>query len=138
MALFDAAVAAADPDGPPKMTPLMTKAPRAAGDWQVVQVPGGWLRFSEKASRVDAHCGRHHGCKMDRALSKCPIGLHLAWLAADADDKAAHDLLKPAMSYDARMAGRNAFAALADHHGGLYRTILEEEARVRGTREEPK
>ena len=104
----------------------------------MVAVPGGWLRYSEKASRVDAHCGRHHNCKMDRALSKGPLGLHLAWLGAAAEDKAAHDLLKTRMSREVRVRGRDQFIDLADQRGGLYQRILEEEARVRGTRDEPK
>ena len=75
---------------------------------------------------------------MDRVLAKGPIGLHLAWLAAAAKDKVARDLLKHSMSREARLDGRRAFEALAEERGGTYRRVLEQEARVRGTRKEPK
>ena len=49
------------------------RPPRSSGPggWQVVLVPGGWLKFSQTLGRLDAHCSRHGGgCKMDRNLRK--------------------------------------------------------------------
>ncbi len=73
---------------------------------------------------------------MDRALKKGPLGLHLAWLAASGGTKSAHDDEKMLQPYDVRVAGRATFSKLADQRGGVYREILEAEAKARGTRDE--
>ena len=100
------------------------------------------MRYSEKWNRLDAHCRRHPGgCKMDRQLKKGPIGLHMAWLAAAATTKDAYDRLKVDLSGEAghekRVHGRRAFLHMTEKKQGLYKDIVEHEARLRGDREEP-
>ena len=111
--------------------------------WQVLQLPGGWLRYNAAHGRLDAHC-RHHagGCKMDRALKKGPIGLSMAWLGAKAGTKHEHDTLKETISsesgHSGRVQGRCHFTKMADKRQGLYKDVVEHEARPRGgDREEP-
>jgi len=118
------------------------KPPSGTKLWKVVEVPGGWLRYSETYGRCDAHCRRHGGgCKMDRSLKKGPVGLEMAWLGAPAITKADHDAMKTTLSAEAahgnRVHARNRFLAIAGKKLGTYRDIVEHEARARGSREEP-
>ena len=120
-------------------------APREASGWRVVEVEGGWLRWHRELGKLDSHC-RFHGkaCKMDRSLSKAPIGLLCAWLSrgcacgtkvedGQADSKGVHDALKAELSAAhskiEREAFRFEFANLANEKGGIYLQILEDEER---------
>ncbi len=113
--------------GPPKIV---------HGDWKIIRVRGGYLKFSESAGRLDAHCGLHDGCKMDRSLRRGALGLSIAWLQSRAADKKDHDLLKEQLSSSAewqkRVEGRKYFEELASQHGGLYTAVLDAEKKLRG------
>jgi hypothetical protein len=126
------AAAAAPAAGLAAVRPPRSSGP---GGWQVVSVPGGWLKFSQTLGRLDAHCSRHGGgCKMDRSLRKGPIALHMAWLTCAAANKAEHDAAKITVIYDieATTRGKEVFVAMAQGQGGLYQTILDAENRLCG------
>ena len=117
--------------------------PKETGGWQVVEVPGGWLRFNAREQKLNAHC-RQHGanvCKMDRGLQKQPIGLHMAWLACRCEFPGAHQTKKQEISgpagSEARSAGRGVFERLAAEKKGVYQEIIRMEAEVCGRSGEP-
>ena len=117
----------------------LVRPPRAGNGWELLQVEGGWLRYSHALGRLDSHCSRHTGgCKMDRQLKKGTIGLSMAWLAAHASNKDEHDTLNVALSdtgsIQDRNSGRSRFAALAAQREGLFRSVLDREAELRGGR----
>ena len=65
-----------------------------AGDWQYLDVPGGYLAWSKNSRNLDAHCTLHGpSCKTDRTLKANarnrgqgrPLGRHLLWLALGND-----------------------------------------------------
>ena len=125
-------------DPPPRVAP-----PLAVGDWRVVAVRGGWLRYNATLGRLDAHCAAHAGCKMDRALRKGLVGLLCAWLAAaaDAPHRAAHSDMKWTLSQrealPQRLQGRNDFVQLRVEHAGAYGAILDQELALRESADEP-
>lgn len=116
--------------------------PRATKHWKVHRVDGGWLRWSETKSRCDAHCCYHKGCKMDRVLTKGPVGLSCAWLAGGAGiDRASHVVLKETLSgadgFPTRNTARERVIAMA-LTDEVKQEILDVEARARsGDRSEP-
>lgn len=136
---------AAQPAPPPPPAPPVAVAhrqPKGGNGWQVLEAPeGGWMRFSETLGRLDAHCGRHDGCKMDRSLKKGPLGLCVAWLATPAADKVAHTELKFVLSQESalqeRRLARDRFRASAEVSGGLFQKVLDIELALRGSAEEP-
>ena len=125
--------------------PKIVRGPPKSSDvWEVVEVPGGWLRFSEKHQRLDSHCNRcaDANCKMDRSLAKSPLGLHIAWLSEEFHgDKKEHDDLKWVLSqadrFDQRDKARARFMELAAESGGTYSRILEAEEKAAGSSGEP-
>ena len=125
------------PPGPDHAAP-----PKLHGDWRLLQVDGGWFRYSPSARRLDAHC-RAHGasCKMDRSLRKGPIGLACLWLVSKAGNKIEHDRLKYTLSqadkHIDRERARASFQALAATNLGDYKAIVDLELDLRGTRDEP-
>ena len=69
--------------------------PFEAGEWKVVPVHNGWLRYSKVKKRLDAHCSVHGPtCKADRILKKAPLGFLMAWLACPCESKELHDIEK--------------------------------------------
>ena len=46
----------------------------------MLAVNGGWIRWSTRLQRADAHCGMHKKCKVDRTVKQGSLGLSLAWL----------------------------------------------------------
>ena len=84
---------------------------------------------------------------MSRAVQDGPepqkgvVGLATAWIQSAAGDKSVHQAMKfilsQASSKDARENGRAAFNKLAASSGGVYTAILEEEARLFGSNDEP-
>ena len=111
------------------------------GGWVVLDVLGGWLRYSETMARLDAHCAQHGpSCKMDRALKKGPVGLVVAWLAHTCGTKVEHDTAKGHISSHAaraqRLGGRATFKSMAASRGGQYQAVLQQEARLVGDDEE--
>ena len=120
------------------------EGPRECGEWRVLKVPGGWLRYSTLKGRCDAHCGTHLrcGCKLDRSLCKGSLGLSMAWLtlAKDYDVMGHKDVRKhigqPAFLQE-RRAGRTLFMELAASKQGIYQEVLEKEKELYGSSEEP-
>ena len=117
--------------------------PKSGNGWEVLDVEGGWLRFSKNIGRLDGHCKRHGiGCKMDRTLRRGTLGLTLAWLADTvADTKEDHDMFKVFLSaaegFDRRESARARFVSAAS--GGLAQTILDCERELReGAADEPR
>ena len=104
-----------------------------SGEWEHVAWGFGHMRFSAKRQHLDAHCGPHHesNCKMDRVLSKAPLGLCAAWLQARCDCKNAHDREKYFLSQADKMAVRNkarmAFRRAAAKQGGIMQKIVDAE-----------
>ena len=117
-------IAVAEPP-PLRMAPLV-----AVGEWRVLGVRSGWLRYNPLLCRLEAHCGSDAACKMDRALRKGPAGLLCAWLVAGAEllDRAAHNDLKRVLSHgDAfarRVESREELRRLRVIHGGVYSEIF--------------
>ena len=116
---------------------------RLGGDWERVDVPGGYLLWSRRLHQLDAHCATHPNCKMDRTLNAPrfsgsfsgqgrPVGLHMAWLAAGPTtaDKYEHLELKKSLgrigSHAARVRGREVFMGMAQANL-VARAILEDE-----------
>ena len=68
---------------------------RSAGDWQRVDVPGGYLMWSQARRAINAHClcdghgGARH-CKWDRTVKAGdrPLGRQVAWLQLGTCDDA--------------------------------------------------
>ena len=79
---------------------------------------------------------------MDRALSKGPIGLVIAWLDAAENCKASHDVQKAILSdesmFDTRCRARQASTRIAEEQKGVYQECLDLEENLRGTKEEPR
>ena len=129
---------------PPPPAPS-ANAPKEGNGWRVGRVPGGWLRFSQQASRLDAHCDEvSHGgnCKMDRSLKKCPLGLCLAWLACHSClDKADHNEFKKAVAnpdyFDERSRCRAEFPTIPGLPAELIHDILAAELAAHGSNDEP-
>jgi len=126
------------------------RGPAMKGGWDVVEVPGGWIRFNLEQRRLDAHCANpNHGgpgkCKMDRVAKKGPLGGELLWLALSASpetpEKSDHDKLKDSVSEPGRRGDRAAkrawLEAKAVAEGGKYRKLLDVEMAARGTVAEP-
>ena len=120
--------------------PHVESPPAAKGGWDVVEVPGGWLRVHSVSGRIDAHCAYHKGtprCKLDRMAKAGNLGLSLAWLdGADVrTGKHAHDLDKWLLSqeaaYEKRRQLREQFEAEASQHPG-YAAVLQIEKDARG------
>ena len=121
------------------------EAPASIGDWVVLAVDGGWLRFNPVLKRLDAHCADpiHNfdgKCKMDRVLSKGVIGLVMAWLSGHAEPfpcKASHQFQKVVLSNpdckDIRERGREAFTELVEKHGCVFAQVWKLEYELRGT-----
>ena len=119
-----------------------TAAPKAALGWDVLPVPGGWLRYNATLEKLDSHCNRHgRDCKMDGQLSKGILGLHLAWLGATADSKHEHDKCKAPLSRQEELARRQAsrkiFMHLAQVQGGVFQQVVDHEFRLRKNNDEP-
>ena len=116
--------------------------PKVDHGWQLVRVPGGWLKFNDVLGRLDSHCQRHgRSCKMDRDMKKGVIGLHSLWLSdTTAKTKKDHDLLKAELSsakyFEQRQKKRELYTNMANLHGGVYNEILLAEKRIKGDNEE--
>ena len=81
------------------------RAPRAGGvgEWRVIKVPNGYVRWSAKLARLDAHCRVHTDqkkeCKMDRTLARGGVGLSWLWMKHAASvDYFGHQLQKEQFS----------------------------------------
>ena len=88
-------------------------APRVAGDYRTLDVPGGCLHYSLALQQVNGHCrdltqrtaggGR---CKIDRRLvlkdgrKRRPIGLIMAWLSTPCETKLQRDRPKVDLAKD--------------------------------------
>ena len=113
------------------------------GDWKIMQVQGGTLRFNKRLQRLDAHCSQTWGtCKADRTLRKGPIGFVMLWLASESATKAEQVAKKGTCSasamFDARVSSRAAFVAAAASQGGFFQEVLECELEARGSNDEPR
>ena len=81
-----------EPPPPPPLDPrphidvVERKRVGPAGDWIQINFDGGFLKYSKRLRRCDAHCTRpDHGgaskCKMDKSMKRCrPIARAIAWL----------------------------------------------------------
>ena len=119
-----------------------TAAPKATPGWDLLPVPGGWLRYNSTLDRLDAHCNRHGPkCKMDGMLAKGNIGHCLAWLKAPGDTKELHDKAKKPLSdpegLEERKACRTIFKNLAAAQGGLFQHVWDAEFKLRNSNDEP-
>ena len=117
-------------------------APEIVGDWKVLKIKGGALRFNAKLQRLDAHCGQHGPtCKADRTLRKGPIGFLARWLDHTCETKQEHSDMKALISSAAwlpqRTAPRDAFKAACAEHKGFFDEVLQCERDARGSNDEP-
>ena len=123
----------------PRTTPRVGVLVR--GEYKVLPVPGGFLHFSAKLGKVNAHCDRrkhNHGCtkcKMDRSFehqkhSHRPLGLLMAWLEADAATKPAHSECKKRVlgpgAHGVRLAARKRFLQYVGTLSGDARDLAGE------------
>jgi hypothetical protein len=137
---------------PARAATSSSRSSRTAGDWERIEVPGGFLRFSKTLARLDAHCSCHHcagraECKSDRAFGnpgdealqdrraqgcRC-LGRQLLWLKLGATmEYAQHKTLKKSVGghqyRQQRLTCRREFAARATSEP-LVAEILRAERR---------
>ena len=132
--------------GPPAVPVLVSPSIGGIGEWRVMEFPGGWLRWSKKLSRGDAHCRCHLGkpeCKMDRVLVKGSISASVVWLARGLidPDRQSHQMDKSIVAsvecFDERLENRNNLERMALTNPELAE-LLQAEADARGgSRDEP-
>ena len=91
---------------------MMGKTPVATRGWEVLEVPGGWIRFNREKGSADGHCARHLNCKIDRRLARAGLGLVTAWCKKGLQDYVvdteAHTLEKEVLSSEAGFDDRHA------------------------------
>ena len=128
----------------PEVVPRTLAPPLPVGDWRVLPVKGGWVRFNQTLKRFDSHCNKldhGQGCKMDRHMKRGVIGLALAWLGCDEVSRQTHEMQKELLSHEIsrekRSAGRLDFKRLAEIYDDDYRLALDVEMKERGTNDEP-
>ena len=112
-----------------------------AGEWKLLQMPGGWLRWSSVYKRCDAHCRCCAGppeCKMDRSVKSGTVALSVLWLARGrgfGGDRRAHQVDKWTCSqdsmFDERLPIRRELEAAALESVDL-RALLDMEMDERG------
>ena len=116
------------------------------GEWRVLQVEGGWLRWSAVLGRVDSHCRGHTGCSkcsMNRQLRNGAVGLALLWLQRGGRQTSRydHELLKETLStsdaFAPRTAARVAFQERVRAEPEAQGLLDWEERLREGTRLEP-
>ena len=128
---------------PPPPEPETASAPRGggAGQWRVIKVPGGWLRWSAIEKRVDAHCVGHRGgekCAMNRQVAAGACGLACFWFQRchpQGTTRYDQEMMKESLSVSdargARRAARAEFAARAVAEADVQE-LLNLEAELRG------
>ena len=117
-------------------------APTESGEWKVVKLEHGWLRYSKVHQRLDCHCGTHPGCKMDRSLRKGNIGLAVLWLRSLGGDKEDHAINKKLLSLSDkqvdRQRGRDEYKLEMESRGcPLMKAIWDHERELRSNNDEP-
>lgn len=97
--------------------------------WEAIAFSEGKLVFDPYRLSYGAHCKEHRGCKINRVLSKRPVGYLVAWLVAsdqygtEAEHKAAKSLSGPGqpLSLQCRQDARSYFASLPGAQAWLDR-----------------
>ena len=134
----------------PKSVPEQGRGPPPAmgGDWEVIAVPNGWLRWSRKLGRCDAHCRvPDHNidgeCKMDRKVTPGTLGLSMLWMTeahkhASHFDHALHkEIYSASESLPARETARSDFQGLCSSDDNVRRLFEMEKHWRRGEVIEP-
>lgn len=61
---------------------LVRREGQAGDPWNHISFPGGKLVFDPFRMSYGAHCPAHPSCRVNRVVSKRPIGFLVAWLSA--------------------------------------------------------
>lgn len=134
---------------PAPPAPLDRPGEGGINNWKCMPWSRGWLRWSDKLQKCNAHCRWHRGqshpqCKMDRSLDKGSLSLSSLWLkAGEHCSYEEHVELKAKLSsheyFPERKSERKSLtelALLADH--AELREILQIEKDARdGEEDEP-